>query len=210
MEIEMKAKLNDSQLSKLYKNYLEPFPKSCAFLVKRDTYFSLLGAKVEKPVTIIRLREEESYKADKLLKSLASLRSFVVTTDSENLKSSVVLTIKKKSTDSSGIETNEETECELAGDQLNSVKKLLQVMNYEPYFLKEKVAYSFYIQENMHAELEIVRDEDHSSGIYLEIESIVNDNPEEITAAQNKIKDFFRYHLDISEFDGRSWTEILK
>ena len=63
MEIEMKARVDNEQVSKLMKF----FNKEAEYLEKSDEYFSFGGVAPKKPKNIIRIRKEKSAKKAPIL-----------------------------------------------------------------------------------------------------------------------------------------------
>ena len=195
-----------------YKYYYD-FSK-CLF--KKDTYYSFNGDGLNNPKKIIRIRSENS----------------MVITDNEDIDickvsqsdfaapADTFLTVKKKSTDTNGIETNEEYECALNEDTLSTVSLVLDIANFKPYFNKEKSSISFYVSrvsdnKILHCEIVAV----NGIGPLLEVEAITPDSPEEHTTdgkcetveeARELLKDFFLKVFGIMEFEKRTWPEIIK
>lgn len=216
MEIEMKAKVNEEQISKLiaYMN------DETTFLIKSDNYFSFNGIEPKVPKEIIRIRKEKETNAFNMLKlgnnnlnSDINARNIkdvllgysgVASNWNLNYNSKTLLTVKKKNTDPYGIERNEETEGELSESATDAFLKSLEIANFKSYFLKTKKSFSFYI-DNMHAELVSV----NSIGPYLEVEYIADKNSD-INKAVNSVKVLFSNILDITEFDKRDWPTIIE
>lgn len=216
MEIEMKAKVSEEQIDKLiaYMN------DNTTFLIKSDNYFSFNGIEPKVPKEIIRIRKEKETNAFNMLKlgnnnlnsdiNARNIRdvllgySGIASNWNLNYISKTLLTVKKKNTDFSGIERNEETEGELSEPATDAFLKSLEIANFKSYFLKTKKSFSFYI-DNMHAELVSVND----IGPYLEVEYIV-DNSSDINNAVNSVKGLFNNILGITEFDKRDWPTIIE
>lgn len=220
MEIEMKAKLSDEQLDKI----LWSIDNESEYLEKSDEYFSFDGIAPKKPKNIIRIRKEKVGNANKCLSFFEGSRCDVETV--KNIltgciypfasvtpdKEQTWLTVKAKNTDPNGIETNEETEGQLFGGTEEAFRKSMEVTNFKTYFVKFKRSFSFYVKnkdENknnftMHAELVSV----DGVGPYLEIESVVKEK--DAAEASDQIKWFFEHELGITEFDGRSWADIVE
>lgn len=220
MEIEMKAKLSDEQLDKI----LWSIGNESEYLEKSDEYFSFDGIAPKKPKNIIRIRKEKVGNANKCLFFFDGGRCDVgtvknilagciypfasVTPDKEQ----TWLTVKAKNTSPEGIETNEETEGQLFGGTEEAFRKSMEITNFKTYFVKFKRSFSFYVKnkdENknnftMHAELVSV----DGVGPYLEIESVVKEK--DAAEASDQIKWFFEHELGITEFDGRSWVDIVE
>ena len=216
MEIEMKAKVDEMQISKLiaYMN------NETTFLIKSDNYFSFNGIEPKVPKEIIRIRKEKETNAFNMLK--LSDRGFSSGISARNIRdillgysglashcnlnytSKTLLTVKKKNTDHSGIERNEETEGELSGPATDAFLKSLEIANFKSYFLKTKKSFSFYI-DKMHAELVSV----NNIGPYLEVEYIIDKNSD-INNAISSVKDLFSNILGITEFDKRDWSTIIE
>lgn len=178
---------------------------------KRDTYYSFNGEKLDCPTNIIRIREEmeigEDSFEDIILGKAKTIRDGTHKT---------FLTVKAKSTDEKGVETNEETEGILVGDAKAAFEKSMKVCNFKPYFQKRKDSVSLYVadKENREMHCEIVNVNGH--GPYLEVEIIVPTvnctvqffhSPDE---ARDFIEDFFYDVFGITKFDERSWAEIIK
>jgi len=227
VEIEMKAKVNDSQIDKL----LWYFNNETTYLAKKDTYFSFGGIAPKKPKSIIRIRKEEEINAYKLLEVFGGvsnglnypninsiLKSFTILFEAKKMlsfdpsKKSSWLTVKVKNTNLEGIETNEETEGQLSEDTEKAFRESMSIANFKPYFTKLKQSFSFYVQNKdkdknnfeMHAELVSV----DGIGPYLEIESVVKEK--DAAEARDQIRWFFEYELGITDFDGRSWSDIVE
>lgn len=216
MEIEMKAKVDEEQISKLiaYMN------DETTFLIKSDSYFSFNGIEPKVPKDIIRIRKEKETNAFNMLKlgnnnlnSDINARNIkdvllgysgIASNWNLNYNSKTLLTIKKKNTDPYGIERNEETEGELSESATDAFLKSLEIANFKSYFLKTKKSFSFYI-DNMHAELVSV----NGIGPYLEVEYIADKNSD-INKAVNSVKGLFSNILDITEFDKRDWPTIIE
>lgn len=232
MEIEMKAKVDNKQVSALMKF----FNKETEYLEKSDEYFSFGGIAPKKPKNIIRIRKEKSAKNAPIivfpfLKFFGSssvtveniltgyIRPFEITVLA---KDGTWLTVKAKNTSSDGIETNEETEGQLSVDAEDAFRKSMSIANFKPYFTKFKRSFSFYVKNKdedfeMHAELVSV----NGIGPYLEIESTIKLENEgadildgedllKVNTARDQIKWFFKHELGITEFDGRSWADIIE
>ena len=230
MEIEMKARVNDSQIDKL----LWYFNTETTYLAKSDEYFSFGGVAPKKPKNIIRIRKEKEVNAYKLLEAfggdslglnflnintiLSGFGSpFEVKEIKEKLgfgpdKEQAWLTVKAKNTSPEGIETNEETEGQLFEGTEKAFRESMSIANFKQYFTKFKQSFSFYVKNKdknknnftMHAELVSV----DGVGPYLEIESVVKEK--DAAEASNQIKWFFEHELGITEFDGRSWVDIVE
>lgn len=233
MEIEMKAKLNDEQLDKM----LWAIDSESEYLEKSDEYFSFDGIAPKKPKNIIRIRKEKVGNANKCLSFFGgkACGCNVITVKSilagnahpfanvEPDKDQTWLTVKAKSTDPTGIETNEETEGQLFGGSEAAFRKSMKVAHFGTYFTKFKRSFSFYVKNKdedknrfiMHAELVSV----DGVGPYLEIESTIRLENEgadvldgedlaKVNEARDQIKWYFAHELGITEFDGRSWVDI--
>lgn len=234
MEIEMKAKLNDEQLDKM----LWAIDSESEYLEKSDEYFSFDGIAPKKPKNIIRIRKEKVGNANKCLSFFGgkACGCNVITVKSilagnahpfanvEPDKDQTWLTVKAKSTDPTGIETNEETEGQLFGGSEAAFRKSMKVAHFGTYFTKFKRSFSFYVKNKdedknrfiMHAELVSV----DGVGPYLEIESTIRLENEgadvldgedlaKVNEARDQIKWYFAHELGITEFDGRSWVDII-
>lgn len=232
MEIEMKARVDNEQVSRLMKF----FNKETEYLEKSDEYFSFDGIAPKKPKNIIRIRKEKSARNAPIivfpfLKFFGSssitveniltgyIRPFEKT---ELAKERTWLTVKAKNTSPDGIETNEETEGQLSFDAEDAFRKSMSIANFKPYFTKFKRSFSFFVKNKdedfeMHAELVSV----NGVGPYLEIESTItlgNENADaldgedllKVNTARDQIKWFFKHELGITEFDGRSWVDIIE
>ena len=234
MEIEMKAKVDNEQVSKLMKF----FNKETEYLEKSDEYFSFGGVAPKKPKNIIRIRKEKSAVNAPILvfPFLKFFGSSSITVENiltgyihpfentELAKEQTWLTVKAKNTNSDGIEINEETEGQLSVDTEKAFRKSMNITNFQPYFTKFKRSFSFYVKNEdedfeMHAELVSV----NGIGPYLEIESTIkleNENAysridtiqdlAKVNTAMDQIKWFFKHELGITEFDGRSWVDIIE
>lgn len=216
MEIEMKAKVDEAQISKLiaYMN------NDATFLIKSDNYFSFNGIEPKVPKEIIRIRKEKETNAFNMLKlddhgfssgiSARNIRDILLGYSGLashwdlEYTSKILLTVKKKNTDASGIERNEETEGELSEPATDAFLKSLEIANFKSYFLKTKKSFSFYI-DTMHAELVSV----NNIGPYLEVEYIVDKNSD-INNAVNSVKKLFSNILGITDFDKRDWPTIIE
>lgn len=229
----MKAKLNDEQLDKM----LWAIDSESEYLEKSDEYFSFDGIAPKKPKNIIRIRKEKVGNANKCLSFFGgkACGCNVITVKSilagnahpfanvEPDKDQTWLTVKAKSTDPTGIETNEETEGQLFGGSEAAFRKSMKVAHFGTYFTKFKRSFSFYVKNKdedknrfiMHAELVSV----DGVGPYLEIESTIRLENEgadvldgedlaKVNEARDQIKWYFAHELGITEFDGRSWVDI--
>lgn len=230
----MKAKLNDEQLDKM----LWAIDSESEYLEKSDEYFSFDGIAPKKPKNIIRIRKEKVGNANKCLSFFGgkACGCNVITVKSilagnahpfanvEPDKDQTWLTVKAKSTDPTGIETNEETEGQLFGGSEAAFRKSMKVAHFGTYFTKFKRSFSFYVKNKdedknrfiMHAELVSV----DGVGPYLEIESTIRLENEgadvldgedlaKVNEARDQIKWYFAHELGITEFDGRSWVDII-
>jgi len=230
MEIEMKARVDNEQVSTL----LKFFNKETEYLEKSDEYFSFGGVTPKKPKNIIRIRKEKSAVNAPILvfPFLKFFGSSSITVENiltgyirpfentELAKDKTWLTVKAKNTSPDGIETNEETEGQLSADAEDAFRKSMSIANFKPYFTKFKKSFSFYVRNKaedfeMHAELVSV----NGIGPYLEIESTIKLENEEVlegedllkvNTARDQIKWFFKHELGITEFDGRSWADIIE
>lgn len=114
------------------------------------------------------------------------------------------VTVKEKHTDARGRETNSEYESEVTNKP--AIEELYKAMNFKPYFEKDKRSISFYIEiegKKLHAEIVSV----NASKIYLEIEACTDS--ENAKEYGDLIAHFFKEAFNITEFDGRSWAEII-
>lgn len=234
MEIEMKAKLNDEQLDKM----LWAIDNESEYLEKSDEYFSFDGIAPKKPKNIIRIRKEKVGKANKCLSFFGGDACGCNVNNIKNIlagnvhpfanvepdKEQIWLTVKAKNTDPAGIETNEETEGQLFEGSEEAFRKAMKVTHFSTYFTKLKRSFSFYVKNKdedknrfvMHAELVSV----DRVGPYLEIESTIHLENEgadvldgedlaKVNTAKDQIKWYFAHELGITEFDGRSWVDIV-
>ena len=228
MEIEMKAKLNDEQLDKV----LWCIDNESEYLEKSDEYFSFDGIAPKKPKNIIRIRKEKVGNVNKCLTygcNVNNVKNILagnahpfesVAPDKEQ----TWLTVKAKNTDPNGIETNEETEGQLFEGSEEAFRKSMKITHFSTYFTKFKRSFSFYVKNKdedkndfvMHAELVSV----DGVGPYLEIESTIRLENEgadvldgedlaKVNEARDQIKWYFAHELGITEFDGRSWVDIV-
>lgn len=217
----MKAKLNDEQLDKI----LWCIDNESEYLEKSDEYFSFDGIAPKKPKNIIRIRKEKVGNANKCLSffggaaagcNVGTIKNILTGciypfASVEPTKSQTWLTVKAKNTDPSGIETNEETEGQLFEGSEEAFRKSMEITHFKTYFTKFKRSFSFYVKNEkeefnrfvMHAELVSV----DGVGPYLEIESVVKEK--DAAEASDQIKWFFEHALGITEFDGRSWADIV-
>lgn len=217
MEVEMKAKITVEQAIDLVDEKIGPYRISRGGgwrpYRKRDTYYSFNGEKLDHPTNIIRIREEmeigEDSFEDIILGKAETIRCGTHKT---------FLTVKAKSTDEKGVETNEETEGILIGDAKAAFEKSMEVCNFKPYFQKRKDSVSLYVTDsdgNNEIHCEIVNVNGH--GPYLEVEAIVPTIGENssgklasVEQANTFIGTFLYKVFGIYEFDGRSWAEIIK
>ncbi len=215
----MKAKLNDGQLDKI----LWCIDNESEYIEKSDEYFSFDGIAPKKPKNIIRIRKEKVGNANKCIFSTEAVVKMMDTVKNvlagnvhpfanvEPDKEQTWLTVKAKNTDASGIETNEETEGQLFEGSGEAFRKSMEITHFKTYFTKFKRSFSFYVRNEkeefnrfvMHAELVSV----DGVGPYLEIESVVKEK--NAAEASDQIKWFFEHKLGITEFDGRSWVDIV-
>ena len=217
MEVEMKAPISVAQAKVLIDSMRNGYRISRGGgwrpFRKRDTYYSFNGEFVDYPINIIRIREECEIGDDSFEAIILGRASHF-----KEGTNKTFLTVKTKNTDEKGIETNGETEGILIGDAKTAFEKSMKICNFKPYFQKRKDSVSFYVADNdlnreMHCEIVNV----NGYGPYLEVEVIVPDvtNKDEssftnVEDAKNFIKDFFYKTLGIHEFDGRSWSVIIK
>lgn len=231
MEVEMKAKLNDEQLDKI----LRVVDNESEYLEKSDEYFSFDGIAPKKSKNIIRIRKEKVGNANKCLSFFGGDACGCNVNNIKNIlagnvhpfanvepdKEQTWLTVKAKNTDPAGIETNEETEGQLFEGSEEAFRKAMKVTHFSTYFTKLKRSFSFYVKNKdedknrfvMHAELVSV----DGVGPYLEIESTIHlENEgadildgEDLATARDQIKWYFAHELGITEFDGRSWVDII-
>ena len=230
----MKARLNDEQLDKI----LWCIDNESEYLEKSDEYFSFDGIAPKKPKNIIRIRKEKAGNANKCLTFMGGDACGCNVTTVKNIltgsiypfasveadKAQTWLTVKAKNTDSAGIETNEETEGQLFKGAEEAFRKSMEITHFKTYFTKFKRSFSFYVRNKdedkndfvMHAELVSV----DGVGPYLEIESTIrlkNENADvlvgedllKVNIARDQIKWYFAHELGITEFDGRSWVDIV-
>lgn len=228
----MKAKLNDEQLDKI----LWCIDNESEYIEKSDEYFSFDGIAPKKPKNIIRIRKEKVGNANKCLFFFEGGRCDVDTVKNiltgciypfasvEPDKEQTWLTVKAKNTDPTGIETNEETEGQLFKGSEEAFCKSMEITHFKTYFTKFKRSFSFYVKNKdedkndfvMHAELVSV----DGVGPYLEIESTIRLENEgadvldgedlaKVNTARDQIKWYFAHELGITEFDGRSWVDIV-
>ena len=234
MEVEMKAKLNDEQLDKI----LRGIDNESEYLEKSDEYFSFDGIAPKKPKNIIRIRKEKVGNANKCLSFFGGDACGCNVNNIKNIlagnvhpfanvepdKEQTWLTVKAKNTDPAGIETNEETEGQLFEGSEEAFRKAMKVTHFSTYFTKLKRSFSFYVKNKdedknrfvMHAELVSV----DRVGPYLEIESTIRLENEgadildgedlaKVNTARDQIKWYFAHELGITEFDDRSWVDIV-
>lgn len=234
MEVEMKAKLNDDQLGKV----LRGIGNESEYLEKSDEYFSFDGIAPKKPKNIIRIRKEKVGNANKCLSFFGEKDCGCNVNNIKNIlagnvhpfanvepdKEQTWLTVKAKNTDPTGIETNEETEGSLDTSTEEAFRKSMKVTHFSTYFTKFKRSFSLYVKNKdedkndfvMHAELVSVDE----VGPYLEIESTIHLENEgadvldgedlaKVNTARDQIKWYFAHELGITEFDGRSWVDIV-
>ena len=217
MEVEMKAKITFDQINKLthdnFDKYYIPDWGEWEPLLKTDTFYSFNGERPIKPKNIVRIRKEFSrikyVDFEELIKGKVGKEKFN--------RIEVFLTVKEKHTDDEGIETNQEIEGTLDSGAVEAFTKVMEITNFKPYFEKEKSSLSFYVIRNkdkkkMHCEIVSV----NGVGPFLEIEVIVPDNisvPEDCEStqeAQELIKGFFKDVFNITEFDKRTWPQIIE
>lgn len=234
MEVEIKAKLNDEQLDKV----LRVVDNESEYLEKSDEYFSFDGIAPKKPKNIIRIRKEKVGNTNKCLSFFGGDACGCNVNNIKNIlagnvhpfanvepdKEQTWLTVKAKNTDPAGIETNEETEGQLFEGSEEAFRKSMKVTHFSTYFTKFKRSFSFYVKNKdddkndfvMHAELVSV----DGVGPYLEIESTIHLENEgadvldredlaKVNTARDQIKWYFAHELGITEFDGRSWVDIV-
>ena len=217
MEVEMKARVTDEQIDKILQTDLSSFgfkiKEQPKFLSKDDVYYSKNGENILNPTTVIRTRTEGVIIADSI-KKIFDKTNVCPLSEKKNF-----ITVKHKATDSDGVETNEETEGEISEEAVTAFNLAMVATGYMPYFTKSKQSASFYVEvldgpckgKEIHCEIVTV----NGRGPYLEIEAFVTHNShlnsdfENVTNAQKTIKDFFEKVLGITEFDGRSWHQII-
>ena len=228
MEYELKAKITKKQMMELLQNKLPFNPDFSKFIMKQDTYYSFNGVEPYLPKEFVRVREEEVYSFKEIIKEISSWNQY----EEENKKvledltdklisllkgkglniglcfvgtkpscKTKVLTVKEKNTIGDH-EENKEFEGELPEDTSVAFFKVLKMASFKPYFSKNKNSISFYVEDGLHCEIVSV----NSSDIYLEVECCT-DEPT-IPTPIDKIKKFMN-NLGITEFDTRSWKDIV-
>lgn len=125
------------------------------------------------------------------------------------------LTLKNKHTYKNGTEVNTEHEEEFSNKQIELFEILLSSIECIEYFSKEKRSIGWYISRlsvtdparfvKLHCELVMVG----GKGPYLETETIVDD-PDNANDAAKEIRAFYEKEFGITEFDARSWAEIIE
>lgn len=219
----MKAKITKEQLAHLMWDYLPFNAEHSKFLIKTDMYFSFNGETPKKPKHIVRLRNEVAYNFKDVLKErgvewdplsykenadleLVAEKSIeMLQTDWDDLmttdKHYCLLTVKEKRTIEDS-EMNTEYEGEMSKEAGMAFYEAMKVANFKPYFLKNKNSISFYIEKDLHCEIVSV----NGSDVYLEVECCT-DEPT-IPTPTERIRKFMN-DLGITEFDTRSWADII-
>lgn len=216
MEVEMKAKITIQQANDLIESILL---KGTGWRIsrgggwhafyKKDSYFQHKDKRPHK--YMIRVRNEGDVAITESFNNIITGNIYTGLDPNER----VYLTSKVKNVDENGVENNEEYEGELIGSAATAFDKAMQEADMDMYFEKMKVAVSFYCMDEDDHEIhcEIVNVNGH--GPYLEIEAFVNEFGSDCTdystskEAETVIKDFFNKCLHITEFDNRSWKEII-
>lgn len=216
MEVEMKAKITIQQANDLIESILL---KGTGWhisrgggwhaIYKKDSYFQHKDKK-RPHKHMIRVRSEGDVAITESFNNIITGNIYTGLDPNER----VYLTSKVKNVDENGVENNEEYEGELIGSAATAFDKAMQEADMDMYFEKMKVAVSFYCmdEDNHEIHCEIVNVNGH--GPYLEIEAFVNEFGSDCTdystskEAETVIKDFFN-KLHITEFDNRSWKEII-
>ena len=215
MEVEMKAKITVQQANDLIESDLL---KGTGWRIsrgggwhaiyKKDSYFQHKDKRPHK--YMIRVRSEGDVAITESFNNIITGNIYT----GLDLNERVYLTSKVKNVDENGVENNEEYEGELIGDAATAFVNAMKEADMDMYFEKMKVSVSFYCKDEDDHEIhcEIVNVNGH--GPYLEIEAFINEFGPDCTdystskEAETVIKDFFN-KLHITEFDKRSWKEII-
>lgn len=240
MEVEMKAKVTLEQMAKFLVKYLsDKNSTDVDLIIKKDRYFKHKDIK-GRPDNQIRIRENFKLitlnKESGPVFVIPLRRIETDLNDEESIKEMfevffdwdhnwfdikedrpwdyhAELTIKNKHTYKNGTEVNTEHEEEFSNKQIELFEILLSSIECIEYFSKEKRSIGWYILKmlpscaliKLHCELVMVG----GKGPYLETEIVIND-PDKANEAAEEIKTFYKENFGITEFDARSWAEIIE
>ena len=224
MEIEMKALCQEDQIPNLFKNKLGNFTKintdSDNLLFKSDKYYSWGGEQLSKPKKIFRVRTEAEIAkfvktADVSEKVLQTIKFFnsedAILTDQSAYKA--YLTYKKHYVLPDGSQSNIENEGEISLEAAETFDIMMKSAGFDVYFIKNKKSCSLYFTSDKTGQIlhcEIVKV--NNLPVYLEIESILNDETMTETIRQetiDTIKEFYQ-ELGITFFEPRNWKQLIE
>ena len=224
MEIEMKALCQEDQIPNLFKNKLGNFTKintdSDDLLFKSDKYYSWGGEQLSKPKKIFRVRTEAEIAkfvktADVSEKVLQTIKFFnsedAILTDQSAYKA--YLTYKKHYVLPDGSQSNIENEGEISLEAAETFDIMMKSAGFDVYFIKNKKSCSLYFTSDKTGQIlhcEIVKV--NNLPVYLEIESILNDETMTETIRQetiDTIKEFYQ-ELGITSFEPRNWKQLIE
>lgn len=224
MEIEMKALCQEDQIPNLFENKLGNFTKintdSDDLLFKSDKYYSWGGEQLSKPKKIFRVRTEAEIAkfvktADVSEKVLQTIKFFnsedTILTGQSTYKA--YLTYKKHYVLPDGSQSNIENEGEISLEAAKTFDIIMKSAGFDVYFMKNKKSCSLYFTSDKNGQIlhcEIVKV--NNLPVYLEIESILND--ETVTDAIRQetidtIKEFYQ-ELSITSFEPRNWKQLIE
>ena len=224
MEIEMKALCQEDQIPNLFKNKLGNFTKINTdldnLLFKSDKYYSWGGEQLSKPKKIFRVRTETEIAkfvktADVSEKVLQTIKFFnsedAILTDQSAYKA--YLTYKKHYVLPDGSQSNIENEGEISLEAAKTFDIMMKSAGFDVYFIKNKKSCSLYFTSDKNGQIlhcEIVKV--NSLPVYLEIESILNDETMTEVIRQetiDTIKEFYQ-ELGITSFEPRNWKQLIE
>ena len=224
MEIEMKAPCQEDQIPNLFKNKLGDFTKintdSDDLLFKSDKYYSWGGEQLPKPKKIFRVRTEAEIAkfaktADVSEKVIQIAKFFdsegAVLTDQSTYE--VYLTYKEHHVLPDGSQSNVENEGLVSLAAAKTFDIMMKSVGFDVYFMKNKKSCSVYFTSNKNGQVlhcEIVKV--NNLPVYLEVESIVNDETATDAVRQetaDTIKEFFQ-ELGIASFEPRNWKQLME
>ena len=236
----MKAKVTLEQMAKfLVETLSNNSVEDVELIIKKDRYFKHKDIK-GRPDNQIRIRENfklNTFNKDSKPVFVIPLRRIEIDLNDEerikemfevffdwdhnwfNLKEDrpndyyAELTLKNKHTYKNGTEVNTEHEEEFSNRQIELFEILLSSLECIEYFSKEKRSIGWRILRltpdgvllTLHCELVMVE----GKGPYLETETVIID-PDKANDAAKEIRDFYENNFGITEFDGRSWAEIIE
>lgn len=219
-EVEMKAKINKDIANQIITDRVEGFKINRGGgwtpLYKKDTYYSLHGIVPQEIKNTIRIRQQSTVDSQSHNIFDAIINGKLKYLSPVPGMSKTFLTTKRKNVDEFGVERNEEIEGPMFDTTVEAFENAMKVVNFAPYFVKEKTAASFYVLEEstkyeMHCEIVNV----NGVGPYLEIECFTDDILyrmhkgcfKSTEKAKELIQRYFRA-IGITEFETKNWIEL--